>query len=488
MAYLCASTFYKIKKLMSYPRCLVAGLSGGTGKTLVSLGLVRAITLMGKKVKTFKKGPDYIDSAWLALAANTPKGNLDPFFSSKEQLLKLFMLSAKNYDISIIEGNRGLFDGLDLHGTCSSAELARTLSAPVVLVINCTKMTRTTAALVLGCLNFDPELQIGGVILNHTGSARQRQLIRSTIEYYTTAKVLGAIPRHGFAHIEERKMGLPNTGNGTEHLPALDKLANLVTENVDINAVVHLASSAPTLKVSEDKGQDSLNFVTPPAKNEKTSDKPTIGYVLDGAFWFYYRENLLALENAGVNLIPVSLIDQAPLPKLDGLYISGSIPEDFALELSSNYLKRQQVAELIQTGLPVYAECGGLAYLCKELLVGEKAYPMAGVFGHSIKCVKHPQGLGYVEAKAVMENPFHNKNEYFRGHEFHFSTLLAKNNIAPCLELSRGNGLGAAFHTASDGLNLKNCFATYMHIYAPAVPSWASNFAKLCHAHKLTKD
>ena len=472
---------------MHYPRCLIAGLSGGTGKTLVSLGIVRALTLAGQKVKTFKKGPDYIDSAWLSAAAETPKGNLDPFFCDKNQLLHLFTNAACHHDISIIEGNRGLFDGLDINGSCSSAELARTLSTPVILVVNCTKMTRTVAALVQGCINFEPDLTIGGIILNHTGSERQRSLIRSAVEYHCDVPVIGAIPRHGAAHIEERHMGLPSTGTRANYMPILDRLASFLTEHLDLEKVKKVAASAKTLPTCCPELEASTVTSRFPSSNaSKNMSKPTIGYVLDDAFWFYYQENLDALTKAGAKLVPVSLLDDQEFPKLDGLYIAGSLPDEFAAKLSGNHKKLKAIAALAEENLPIYAECGGLAYLAKSLAVGEQIYPMAGVFDLSLSMTKHAQGLGYVEAEVMEDNPFHPKGLKFKAHEFHFSTYSLADSLQPLLQLSRGKGMGKLAKQQVDGLCKKNSFASTLHIYAPALPHWANNFVQLCQAYQKT--
>lgn len=464
---------------MHHPRCIIAGLSGGTGKTLVSLGIIRTLTLRGNRVKTFKKGPDYIDAAWLALASDTPQGNLDPFFCPPAQLRRIFLRGASGHDCAVIEGNRGLFDGLDAAGSCSTAELARTLAAPVILVVDCTKMTRTTAALIAGCANFEQGLHIGGVILNRTGTARQRALIRQAVETYTDVPVLGALPRHGAAHIQERRMGLAGTGSRAESLALLDSLAGFMAEHVDLDAVLRLMASAPGLEIPGEVRPAS--GAAPPASTPETAlPRPRLGYALDEAFWFYYRENLDALTEAGADLVPVSLLDGSPLPPLDGLYIGGGLPEDFAAPLSANTGKRESVLALSRAGLPVYAECGGLIYLCTALHHNGTRYPMAGVFDGETRLVKHPQGLGYVEATVSAPTPFHPLGTSFRGHEFHFSHYTGIPAETPPLTLSRGKGLDMRDGYHRDGLCRGATFACYTHIYAPAVPHWAPAFVGLC--------
>ena len=445
----------------------------------MSLGITRALTLAGHRVKTFKKGPDYIDAAWLALAAESRQGNLDPYFCPPAQLRQLFLQGVAGFDLAIIEGNRGLFDGLDATGSCSTAELARTLAAPVLLVVDCTKMTRTTAALIAGCTHFEKDLHIGGVILNRTGTARQRALIRQAVEMYTDVPVLGALPRHGAAHIQERHMGLAGTGSRTDSLMILDGLAKFMAEHVDMDAVQRLLTAAPPL---ESPQQAPLPADVPAgiATQAPSPRSPRLGYALDEAFWFYYQENLDALTEAGATLVPVSLLDDSPLPPLDGLYIGGGLPEDFAAALSANTRKREAVLALSRAGMPLYAECGGLIYLCTALHHKDTRYPMTGVFSGEAHLLTHPQGLGYVEATVSAPNPFHPVGVAFRGHEFHFSHYASTPADVPLLALGKGKGLGVQDGRAMDGLCCNSTFACYTHIYAPSVPHWASTFVHLC--------
>ncbi len=455
---------------MNLPRIIISGLSGGAGKTMVALGLARAFTLRGMAVKTFKKGPDYIDAAWLALAAGSPKGNLDPFFCGPDLLRSLCSESSTGYDLAIIEGNRGLFDGLDLSGSCSTAELARILSAPVVLVMDCTKMTRTAAALAAGCRAFEPDLPLAGAVLNRTGSTRHAGLVRAAVAELAGLPVFGVLPRRETPLIAERHMGLAGVDEHSRAGRLLDDLAAFLEAHLDLDAILAAARSAPALPDSP----------RPPAP-ALMGDRPVrLGVVMDAALWFYYEENLAALRAAGAAIVPLSLLDAAPWPAIDGLYLGGGLPELHIQALSANNRRREEVRALAASGLPVYAECGGFMYLADAVRVGGVDHPMSGVLPVTVEMCPRPQGLGYIEAVVSAENPYHPKGLTLRGHEFHFSRALGAKGLRFGLALSRGRGMVAGEGGIVDGVVAGNLFAGYTHIYAPAAPHWAPAFVTCC--------
>lgn len=486
---------------MHMPRLVISGLSGGAGKTMLSLGLARALAREGLRVRAFKKGPDYIDAAWLALAAHAPQANLDPFFTPGHSLRVLFARACAGYDLALVEGNRGLFDGLDIEGSCSTVAVSRIIQAPLALVLDCTKMTRTVAALVKGCMAFEEGLRIGGVILNRTGNARHQAMVRQAVEELCGVPVLGVLPRKADGLIAERHMGLAGTDECAHASERLDRIADFIAAHVDLAAVRRLAESAPELPAPAHDAPSGRapqrSGFSPEAGGGRTAGKkrarsaavaappkrPVIGYVRDAAFWFYYHENLEALRAAGACLQPVSLLDDRPWPALDGLYIGGGLPELHVEVLSGNKGKRALVASLSHAGLPIYAECGGFMYLADRLVVEGRSYPMAGVFSRSVEFCSEPQGLGYVTGEAVKDNPFHPWGLRFRGHEFHFSRCIPGHDTQQThiLRLDKGRGMGLnSDGSAGDGL-LKNCtFASYVHIYAPALPHWAATFVALC--------
>lgn len=476
--------------VFSLPRAVVAGLSGGGGKTLVSLGLVRAWARRGINVKPCKKGPDYIDAAWLARAAGKTVINLDPFFLKPDRLRSLLAWAAEGCDVALIEGNRGLYDGRDCEGSCSTAVLARTLEAPVVLVLNCAKMTRTTAALVAGVASFEP-VPLAGVILNRVGSTRHAASVRRAIETHTGIPVLGAVPRLAENPLPERHMGLVGLHDAELREQAdrrLEQLADLVAACVDVEAVLEVARRAPDLP-------RPAPFWTAPEPGSR--DRPLIGYVRDEALWFYYEENLQALRRAGADLHELSLFDSRPWPRLDGVYLGGGFPENRAAGISASP-RLAELRRLSELGTPMYAECGGFMILCRSLRCGAEVYPMAGVFPARAVLLARPQGLGYVEARADRENPFHPRGVLWRGHEFHYSRCEPLAPIPSVLRLKTGTGMGlpervepqpdaaadAADLSGRDGLLIRNTFASYTHLFAPAVAHWAPRFVAACLAFR----
>ena len=454
---------------MNVRRLVISGASGGSGKTVLSLGLCRALLRQGLRVAAFKKGPDYIDAAWLARACGRGCTNLDPFFLSGPRLTSLFADAAQGSDIAVIEGNRGLYDGRDEQGSCSTSGLARLLDAPVLLSLNCTKMTRTAAALIDGLMRFEP-LRFAGVILAQVSpGSRHESVIRKSIETHTDARVLGTLPRLRPVPIPERHMGLV-AADGEEADACLDRLADIVAENVDLHEVLK-ASVAPDLAAAP--------FW--PAPSAPAGRRPRIGYVQDDILWFYYKENLQALEYAGADLIKLRLLDEAPWPKLDGLYLGGGFPELFPERLAAS-ARLADIARLSRAGLPVYAECGGFMILCRSLIVNGVRWPMAGIVPADVEFCPTPQGLGYVEAAAVTPNPYHPQGVRWRGHEFHYSRCKTRENVPLTLELATGTGMGRSGRKGADGFLCGNTFAAYTHLFAPAVPHWAPRFVSLCSA------
>ncbi len=448
-------------------RIVISGISGGSGKTLLSLGLVRALVRRGLSVAPFKKGPDYIDAAWLAQAAKRPCTNLDLFFLSQEQLLSLFSRAAAGADIAVIEGNRGLYDGCDAEGSCSTAALARLLNAPVLLSLDCTKTTRTAAALLHGLTTFEP-LDFAGVVLAQVRrESRHEQILRQSIEQHAKIPVLGTLPRLHPNPIPERHMGLVEA-SGQEVHTLLDDLADVISDGLDLDALLRASAVPPLQEV--------------PSVRERVCTlpvRPRIGYVHDEILWFYYPENLEALRRAGADLVPLKLLSEPSWPEIDGLYLGGGFPELFAEQLSASPVLAR-LAQLSRDGLPIYAECGGFMVLCEAMIVNGKRYPMAGAIPACARFCTTPQGLGYVEATADTPNPFYPEGTRLRGHEFHYSRCLDGNGAQTVLALQKGTGMGKADSVSRDGFLVRNTFASYMHIFAPAVPLWAERLVALC--------
>lgn len=447
------------------PRIVVAGLAGSSGKTLVAAGLIRALRRRGLSVAPFKKGPDYIDPAWLGAAAGCEAKSLDSFLMSEGAIISA-LEAASGADMAVVEGNRGLFDGVDAHGTHSTAELAKRMGAPLVLVIDVSKSTRTVAALVLGCRAMDSALNLAGIILNRVGTKRQERVIREAIGLATSIPVLGAIPRLSLDHLPSRHLGLVMPGERDDRERALDLMAEAVELDMDVDAIAQLAQQARPLPA-----QVELRGAIPCAP-----EPVKIGILKDNAFSFYYPENLAALEAQGAQLVPLSPLGDSKVPDIDALYAGGGYPEEHAAELAGNARFRTALAAKIADGLPVWAECGGLMYLATDLVSRGKRYPMVGVLPIAIEQTGHPQAHGYVEACVDSENPFLACGTKLRGHEFHYSRVVRKSALVlTALSLQTGTGIG----DGRDGIVVGNVFASYLHLFAPGAPEWAPAFVRV---------
>ncbi len=451
---------------MAFPRILIAALRGGSGKTIVSLGLIASWRKRGMAISPFKKGPDFIDAGWLALAAGRPCHNLDTFLMPTEKIRLSFTHRTLPSDLAVIEGNRGLYDGIDLEGSTSTSELAKLLQAPVVLIVDCTKSTRTVAAMVLGSVRFDPDVNICGVILNRVGGARHESIIRKTVEQYCALPVLGAIPKIEAEAFPERHMGLVPTPEHVRAGDAIEKAADMAEQYLDIDRLLTIARQAPHLAAPSATGNDKTDF-----RLARKGPSPRIGVIRDAAFQFYYPENLEALEASGAEILMLSALSDPGLPSLDGLYIGGGFPETQGEALADNKRFRRDVRRLAEKGLPIYAECGGLMYLGESLVLDGVTYPMVGllpiIFGFS----KRPQGHGYTVFEVEKPNPYFKPGTRVRGHEFHYSNVLEWRGKPADLafRMIRGGGLDGK----GDGVCYKNTLATYSHIHALGTPSWA---------------
>jgi len=441
---------------------VVAGLSGGSGKSVVAVSLVAVFAGQGHKVVPFKKGPDYIDAGWLQLAAGQPCFNLDPYLMSPDVIRKSFSQHSEQADMAIVEGNRGLFDGVNIEGAYSTAELAIYLKLPVLLVVDCTKTTRTVAALVLGCQKLDPRVMIKGVVLNRLGTARHESIVRQSVEHYTGIPVVGAIPRSKTDFFPQRHLGVTPHHEHDSADQTTGILAEMAAENLDLQAIKNLMTDVQLTETLEKSR--AKDFIAP---------KVRIGILKDAAFQFYYPENLEALKEEGAELVEINAMTAESLPEIDGLYIGGGFPETSARRLADNTAFRRSVKRAAESGMPIYAECGGLIYLGESIVLDEMEYPLAGVFPVRYGLHKKPQAHGYTELTAKGQNPFYKEGEMIKGHEFRYSTVLSwKGNPADlALEMNRGVG----FMDGRDGLVFNNVLALYTHIHALSTPQWAGS-------------
>ncbi|MGD9240280.1 MAG: cobyrinate a,c-diamide synthase, partial [Desulfobacterales bacterium] len=358
------------------PRILIAALRGGSGKTILSIGLIAAWKKRNRSIAPFKKGPDYIDTGWLALAADRPCYNLDTFLLETPHILQSFLAHTRKEDIAVIEGNRGLYDGIDLAGSTSTAELAKLLKTPVLLCVDCTKITRTMAAVISGLIQFDPDVMIKGVVLNRVAGSRHERILRDNIEHYCGIPVLGAMPKLKTQIFPERHMGLVPTPEHDWAAESIDTAAQVASEHIDLDAIYELIQNLPKLD-AKDRSQKSEVSIRKPAGNEQITsaeaERPKIGVIKDSAFQFYYPENIDALKQGGAETVFISPLAEKTLPQLDALYIGGGFPETHAKELAENERFRKELKALAEDHLPIYAECGGLMYLGEELVLEGKS-------------------------------------------------------------------------------------------------------------------
>ncbi|UCF90925.1 MAG: cobyrinate a,c-diamide synthase [Desulfobacterales bacterium] len=475
---------------MDFPRIVIAALRGGSGKTIVSIGIIAALTNLGKTIVPFKKGPDYIDAGWLAMAGGRPCYNLDTFLLEPETIRQSFLSHTQKGDIAFIEGNRGLYDGIDLEGRTSTAELAKLLNAPVILCVDCTKTTRTMAAVISGCLRFDPEVSIKGVILNQVAGSRHENILRESIQSYCGLPVLGAIPKLRKQNFPERHMGLVPTAEHEWARDSIAAVAQVAAQHLDLDAIVAIAREAPPWPPegrgpgTADGSRKTEERIRPaPARVERPA--PRIGILRDSAFQFYYPENIEALAARGAEIVFISPLADPSIPPLDALYIGGGFPETHAAALARNKGFRRELQARAEDGLPIYAECGGLMYLGEELVLEGKAFAMAGVLPVSFGFHQRPQGHGYTVATVERANPYYAIGTEIRGHEFHYSRVLrwAGHDRDLVFRMQRGVGI----HKDKDGLLYKKVLATYTHVHALGCPAWAEALVRNAVAYQISK-
>ncbi|MFH1810456.1 MAG: cobyrinate a,c-diamide synthase, partial [Pseudomonadota bacterium] len=446
------------------PRLVVAGLAGDSGKTLVSMLLLLAARQRGLAVRGFKKGPDYIDPSWLSWVSGHPTRSLDTFLMGFERAVASFGRHAVAERLNVIEGNRGLYDGSDAAGSHSTAELAKALQAPVLLVLNVRKVTRTAAAWLVGCQQLDPQVSIAGVVLNQVSGSRHERLLRDAIASTSEVPVLGVVPRIRDALLPGRHLGLVPPGEHPTTGGLLASLLDVAGAAFDWERLLTIAAGAPQLDVR----RPGLGA----AGRCPDGRGLTFGYVKDSAFSFYYPDNLDALEASGASLVPVSALSATGLPGgLDALYIGGGFPETHAAALAANVCFLQALRTAAGRGLPIYAECGGLILLSRSVIWNGQRHGLAGVFPFDVLMSAAPQGHGYVELAVDRPNPYFPAGLVLKGHEFHYSRILSEGPLPPTAGAVR-RGTGCAGRR--DGLVDNNVWASYTHLHALATPEWTT--------------
>jgi len=459
-------------------RLFISAAHKSSGKTMVSLGLCAALRARGLAVQPFKKGPDYIDPLWLSAAAGRPCRNLDFYTQTPAQIRALLQHHAASADIAIIEGNKGLHDGLDPEGRDCNAALARLLDTPVVLVVDAAGITRGVAPLVLGLQAFDPLVRFAGVILNKVGGARHEAKLRAAVERHTGLPVFGAIQRSAAMAIDERHLGLVPANEATQAAARIEAIGRSVAEQVDLDRVITAARTAAP-------------FADAPARVPATARRAggRVGIARDAAFGFYYPDDLEALDARGFTLVPFdTLRDPCLPPRLDGLFIGGGFPEMHLPALEANVSLRAQIRTALTGGLPCYAECGGLMYLSRSIRWQGRPHAMVGLLPADAVMHGRPQGRGYVRLCETADFPWPRvAGAVVSGHEFHHAGL---ENIGPearfAYTVLRGHGIDGEH----DGLVAANTLAAFGHLRGVGETPWPDRFAtfmRACRAPRTTR-
>lgn len=456
-------------------RVLISAAHKSSGKTTVSIGLCAALKKRGISVQPFKKGPDYIDPMWLTQASGRACRNLDFYLTDHDEVIASFVRNSSEFNL--VEGNKGLYDGLALDGSNSNAALAKILDLPVVLVIDARGMTRGIAPLILGYQAFDKDINITGVILNNLGGSRHESKLREVIAHYTDVPVIGAIQHDARLTIIERHLGLMPSNESKESVARIDALGAAIESQVDLDRLLELTAKAPL----------KLQIPTSPAATCGSSAKVKIGIAQDRAFGFYYADDLDALAAAGADIIPFDTTRDKHLPQVDALFIGGGFPEVFAAELEANSSMRSDIMNAIDKGMPVYAECGGLMYLSRQITYQGSTHAMVGAIPGDVVMHNKPVGRGYVHLTEETQHPWPQASELpknIRAHEFHYSSLENLPEDAKfAYRVTRGHGIDGKH----DGFLKNNLLACYAHLRSVNNNPWAARFVNQIKLIKQTE-
>ncbi|MDH5638429.1 MAG: cobyrinate a,c-diamide synthase [Nitrospinota bacterium] len=455
--------------MLNIPRIVIAGTQSGVGKTSFSLGLIRALVRKGIKVAPFKVGPDFLDPTYLRLAAGRQCHNLDGWMMGRDYVGTLFSQAAAGADVAVVEGVMGMFDGMapgSLEG--STAQVAATLQAPVILVVDAGGMAGSLAAMALGYARFHNDVKVAGVIANKVGSLSHATLLKAALEIPGAPPLLGGIVRGSFPELKSRHLGLVTATQREDVEEKLDMLADTVEKAVDLEAVMSMARQTSPMaeKISAEKAP--IPF------------RARLGVAWDSAFHFYYPDNLKALEDAGLELVRFSPLSDRRLPeRLDAIYYGGGYPEQYAGELAENKTMLEAARSFLASGRPVYAECGGLIYLSRGVEDGDgKKWPLVGKLAAWTRMLGRFRALGYVEARLTRQSLFGAEGDRLRGHRFHYSELTedpaAKPEWSQAYELVRPrNG-----EKSQEGYQHGRTLASYAHIHFASAPGAAAKFAE----------
>ena len=458
-------------------RLMIAGTHSGVGKTTIATALMAAYRRRGLRVQGFKTGPDFIDPTFHSAATGRPGRNLDGWMLSRETNLSLFERCTTDADVAVIEGVMGLFDGAGPAGLSgSTAEMARWLGAPVILVLDAACMAASAAAVVKGFESFDPDVRIAGVLFNRVAGDGHFGYLREAVAANCRAEVLGYLPPNPAIELPERHLGL--------HLACevltedrLTELCRWVEEHLDLELLRRLGATVGNEPLPDGRVSDQI--VHQGVAN--SSSRPRVAVARDRAFCFYYQDNLDLLTSLGAELVEFSPIADRHLPcRVDGLYLGGGYPELHSAVLTANESMRAEIAAFARSGGPVYAECGGFMYLTQAIVdTEEHAFPMAGVFPTRVRMQARLAALSYVEVEGAEESGWLRPREHARGHEFRYSIAgempghVARTYRSATPEGQRGMGY-----------RMDAALAIYAHLYFLSCPKFAARFVGACAAHK----
>ena len=439
-------------------RIILAGTGSAVGKTTIATGIMKALSEK-YTVQPFKVGPDYIDPSYHTLATNNTSRNLDSFFMTPGQIRDSYTKAMSKADIAVIEGVRGLYEGIDsINDIGSTASVAKALKAPVILIINARSLVKSAAALVLGFKQLDPEINIAGVILNKVKNKAHYLKTKKSIEEITKTEVIGGIIRDEAISIEQRHLGLVPARERENSLKFINLWSEVIKNSIDLDRLVEIAKTSP-----------KINTDLSPIWNVKTSDPVKIAVAYDEVFNFYYKENIESLKANNAKIQYFSPLNDETLPDADALYIGGGYPELFSNELSKNTTMLESIRKFHHEERPIFAECGGLMYLMKS--IHENA--QVGIYPYQSVLTERVQALKYTICEVKCDNIISKKGEIFHGHEFHYSKVNVdslKNKMA--FEVKRGKGS----YNLMDGFIEGNALASYIHTHVAAMPDFAVNF------------
>jgi len=447
---------------------LISAANKSSGKTVLSLGISAALHKRGLKVQAFKKGPDYIDSMWLAKATQRNCYNLEFWTQSDDEIKYTLSTHNQDADINMIEGNKGLHDGLAADGSNSNSALAKLIDAPVILVLDTRGTIRGVAPLLLGYQQFDPAVNVAGVILNFVGGERHAAKLKAVVERYTNIPILGMVQRSEELELVERYLGLMPSNEDSYANTKVARIAEIIAKQVSLEKIIAIANTTNNLQVGEKE-----------ERNKQYDLK--IAYAKDEAFGFYYADDLDAFRQYGAQLIPFDTLHDAALPDADALFIGGGFPEKRMHELSANKKMKQAIQSAIENGMPTYAECGGLMYLSKSIKYETKQSEMVGIIHADCEMHEKPIGRGYTLLQTKSHHPWNpsNKTE-IPGHEFHYSKLInPPTDTHYAYQVNRGFGVNGQ----NDGIVYKNLLACYAHQRNTQQNQWILSFLDFIKSH-----